>query len=143
MCESDDSAERMATSLRDFTEVWGDQNPAAIADIYAPEFAGHGFPLGLTLNRSQYRRLVDAFHTAFPDGEMTVEELRADEEFVYADWTFTGTHTGSCWLVPSSGAAVTFSGGGRHYNRDGVVQEVWLDVEWRSFARQILSGYVQ
>lgn len=133
----------MATSLRDFTEVWDGRNREAIADIYASGFVGHGFPFGLTLSRSQYKQLVKAFHAAFPDGEMTVEELTADAEFVYADWTFTGTHTGSFWWLPPSGAEVTFSGGGRHYNRDGEVREVWLDVEWGSVVRQILRGYVK
>lgn len=137
-----DSETRMAVSRRDFTEVWGNQNPDAVDQIYAEGFIGHGFPFGRSLNRDQYKTLASLFHDVFPDGEMTVTEMTADDEFVHAEWTFTGTHTGSVWGIPPSGSEITFSGGGRHRHQDERVQEIWLDVKWRTLYAQLLRGYV-
>lgn len=133
----------MAISRRDFEEVWGAHDAEAIEDIYAADFRGHGYPFGMTASRGRYKRLVELFHGGFPDCSIEVEEMTADDEFVYAEWTFTGTHEGALGILPPSGSEVTFSGGGRHQHRDGDVSEVWLDVDWTTLYTQILRGYMR
>ena len=132
---------RKAVSLRDFTDVWAARSPEAVDDIYAPTFEGHGFPLGRRVDRARYKTLVRWFQRVFPDCEVSLERLSADDDHVYAAWTFTGTHENPLWGVPPSGATVEFAGTGRHSHVDGEVTEVWLDVDWWGLYRQILQGY--
>ena len=142
MAGSDDAADRMAISRRDFDDVWAQKDLDAIDQIYAEDFVGHGYPLGLTVSRARYKTLVGWFHEAFPDCSIDVTEMTADEDFVYAEWTFTGTHERTLFGMPPSGTDVTFSGGGRHAHSDGRVSEVGQDVDWSDLYGQLLRGYV-
>ena len=140
---SSDANRRIATSVRDHTEVWDDRDPSAVDDIYTADFRGHGFPLGATIDRDRYKSLVRLFQTAFPDCEVRLREIRADDEFVYTRWTFTGTHERPVFGVPPSSTRVRFAGAGRHRHRNGRVSEAWIDAEWRSLYRQLLAGYAR
>jgi len=142
MALTEDQKRRLEISQQDFTEVWGGQNPDAVAHIYADEFQGHGFPLGQTVDKAEYRSLAKWFQAAFPGCSITPTDLRVDEDFVYAEWEFSGTHSGWLFGVPPSGAAVTFAGTGRHAHRDGYVQEIWMDVDWSTIVKQVLAGYL-
>lgn len=141
MQPSHSRADRVAISLRDLTDVWGDRNPAAIDAVYHPEYRGHGFPLG-TVTRSEYRMLVTAFQTAFPDASIALDGIDVDDSFVYLEWTFRGTHSKPLFGLPSSGAEVRFSGTGRHRHRDGRVAEVEMDVSWWRLYAQVARGYL-
>lgn len=137
-----DANGRIATSVRDHTEVWDARDPGAVDDIYTSEFRGHGFPLGVSVDRAQYKSLVEIFQTAFPDCEIQLRAIRADDEYVYTNWEFHGTHSNSVFGIPASGARVAFSGAGKHRHRNERVSEIWVDVEWRSLYRQLLEGYL-
>jgi predicted ester cyclase len=132
----------MAISRQDFTRVWGDQALDAITDIYTPTYRGHGYPVKGTITRSQYRWLVRAFHHAFPDYEMELLELTADETYVYVDWVFRGTHTQSFLGFPASNATVEFTGSGRHQHANGRVSETWLTADWSNLYQTLLSAYL-
>lgn len=133
--------QRMAVSERDFAEVWGERDLAAVEDIYTADFRGHGYPVVGTVSREQYRRLVSVFQHVFPDCRIELLSMTADAEFVHTEWLFRGTHRGGPSQVPGSGATVSFTGSGRHRHRNGKVAEVWLDVEWSAVLRQIGAGY--
>lgn len=138
-----DANGRIAISVRDHTDVWDARDPSAVDDIYARDFRGHGFPFGVTVDRAQYKSLVETFQTAFPDCRIQLREIRADDEYVYTEWEFSGTHTDAVFGIPPSTQRITFSGAGRHRHRNGTVSEVWVDAEWRSLYRQLLEGYLQ
>jgi predicted ester cyclase len=133
--------DRMAISRQDFTRVWGQQDVDAIDDIYAPDFRGHGFPVGRTFTRAQYRRTVELFQRVFPDCWIDLESMHADSEFVYASWRFYGTPAGVVASDQGGESALSFAGTGRHRHREGKVVEVWLDVEWSSIAPKLGRTY--
>lgn len=133
--------DRMTISRQDFTRVWGEHDVDAIADIYAPDFRGHGFPAGRPFTRAQYRRTVELFMRLFPDCWVDLESMHADSEFVYATWRFYGTPTGSVAGDRGGESVLSFAGTGRHRHREGKVVEVWLDVEWSSILPQLGRTY--
>jgi predicted ester cyclase len=77
----------------------------------------------------------------FPDCRIELEEMHADDEFVYASWVFSGTPA-----IPGLGpnaSPVSFRGTGRHRHRGGKVVEVWVDTDWLSVAKQVGRTYSQ
>ncbi len=128
-------------SRRDFDEVWHGRDPMAIGDIYRSDYRGNGFPVIGSVGRTGYRLVAQQFLRAFPDIEFTVHELDSADRFVYAHWTFTGTHTGRVFGVPASGARVEVDGKGLHRYLDGRVDETWLTMDWRGLFEQLAGGY--
>ncbi|WP_139246794.1 ester cyclase [Halogranum amylolyticum] len=138
---TDDRRRWMEISRQDFVRVWGDRELEAITDIYSPTYRGHGFPLKGTITRAEYWLLVSAFQQVCPDCEVEMVTLTADDSFVYTDWVFRGTHTGSVAGVPPSGARLEFEGSGRHRHENGRVAEAWLSVDWREVFEDVVNGY--
>jgi predicted ester cyclase len=128
-------------SRRDFEEVWHERNPAAIRDIYRPDYRGNGFPVVGSIGRRGYRLLVTWFLRAFPDLAFVVHELDSADRYVYARWTLTGTQSGRAVLLPASGAHVELEGMGLHRYREGRVDETWLALDWSELVAQLWVGY--
>ena len=74
----------------------------------------HDLDAALALFTDDWRdRLGRAFNgmtTAFPDVQITPEDLIAEENKVVARWTLRGTHRGTFREIPASGRSVTWTG---------------------------------
>jgi steroid delta-isomerase-like uncharacterized protein len=55
------------------------------------------------------RQMLPAFHTAFPDLQVTLSELIAEGDKVAYRLTVTGTHTGEFMGIPATGKRVTMT----------------------------------
>ena len=130
-------------SLRDFEEVWHDQNPGVVADLYHDDYRGHGFPIVGTVSRSDYQRVARLFLRAFPDIEFHIHRLGTTDGMVETDWTFEATHSGWVGPVPPTGTTISVDGWGRHRYRNDRVAETWLDLDWGDLADQLGRGYLR
>ncbi len=66
------------------------------------------------------------FAAAFPDGQMTIEDLVAEGDRVVARTTFNGTHQGEMQGIPATGKAVSVSGITIFRLDNGKIAEGWL-----------------
>ena len=57
-------------------------------------------------------QLLNLFRTAFPDVQLTVEDMVAEGDQVAANFTFTGTHTGDFMGIAPTGKQVRATGTG-------------------------------
>ena len=84
--------------LRDFarryTDAWCSQDPAKVAEHYAPEGS-------LTINagqpaegRATITEVVRSFMTVFPDMQVLLDDLTFREDGVDYHWTIVGTNSG-------------------------------------------------
>jgi steroid delta-isomerase-like uncharacterized protein len=71
------------------------------------------------------KRITADFRAAFPDLRFKVEMMIAEDEFVAARWTATGTHTGAWGAVEPTGRQVSFSGVNIFRFENGKVAEIW------------------
>ncbi len=71
------------------------------------------------------KRITADFRSAFPDLRFEVEIVIAEDEFVAARWTASGTHLGSWGSVGPTGRSATFSGVNIFRFESGKVAEIW------------------
>jgi predicted ester cyclase len=71
------------------------------------------------------KRITADFRAAFPDLRFEVEIMLAEDEFVVARWTATGTHSGRWGTIEPTGRRGTFSGVNIFRFEDGKVAEIW------------------
>src|SRR5687767_4314409 len=91
-----------------YDEVWNQGKLVVADELFGPDFVA---PLpGAPPGPEGERQHVGMIRAAFPDLQITVEELVADGDTVAARWTLTGTNTGPFMDRPSTGRSVTFWG---------------------------------
>jgi steroid delta-isomerase-like uncharacterized protein len=63
--------------------------------------------------------------TAFPDRQIRIDELIAEDDKVMVMWEANATHQGNWRGIPSKGKAVTWRGMTLYYFRDGkIIEEI-------------------
>ena len=84
--------------LRDFarryTAAWCSQDPASVAEHYAPEGSltiNGGQP---SVGRAAITEAARSFMTAFPDMRVLMDDLLAQDGGIEFHWTLIGTNTG-------------------------------------------------
>ncbi|MFP8955319.1 ester cyclase [Natrialbaceae archaeon A-CW3] len=75
--------------------------------------------------------------TAFPDFELTVDDMLVGDDIAMWEWTVTGTHEGEWQGIPSTGREVEFKGMSKTVISDGKIQENWAYFDSRSLMDQL------
>ncbi len=88
-------------------EVVNGRNLAALPDLVATDFAGHGAGGGTPMGRPEFDRGLAAAFAAFPDIHVRVEDLVAEGDRVAVRTTVSGARTGSFRDVPPSGSPIS------------------------------------
>ncbi len=103
------SDEGKALVRRMYEEVWNEGRLDVVDDICAPDYRGVG-PYGDEHGPDAVKRGVAARRAAFPDIQVTIEDLLVDGDRVAARLTFEGTHQGSFQGIEATGKRVAWSG---------------------------------
>jgi SnoaL-like polyketide cyclase len=77
-----------------YTAAWCSQDPASVADHYAPEGSltiNGGAP---SVGRAAITEAARSFMTAFPDMQVLMDDLRVGVGGTEYHWTLVGTNTG-------------------------------------------------
>lgn len=115
----------VALARRWFEEVWNERREATIEELLSPDsvcHSDHGPVIGHTEFREQmYAPLL----AAFPDVNVTIEDILGVGDQAVVRWTATGTHTGAGLGIAPSGHSVVFQGITWIRARDGKLREGW------------------
>ena len=104
------SAEANKALVRRYLEeVWQKRNPAAVAEFLAPDYRRYLSPTAVPLTRDGQRERVTGFRTAFPDIQLTLEDMFAEGDRVAFRSTIRGTHRGLFQGIAPTGKRVTVS----------------------------------
>ena len=79
---------------RRYTDAWCSQDPARVADSYAPDGSltiNEGPP---SVGRAAITETARSFMVAFPDMQVLMDDLLLEGESVEYHWTLVGTNTG-------------------------------------------------
>ncbi len=103
--------ESLSAWTRDWLSAWNAHDIERVVSRCAPDYEGmdiaqaesHHGPEGM-------RRYAHRYLEAFPDLELTLDELVTEEPRVSVAWTARGTHQGLLMNIPPTGHTVTVRG---------------------------------
>ena len=99
------------TIARRFNEdVWSRGDEGALEELLDPDFVDHDALPGQSPDRDGHRQILAAFRSAFPDLNVTTEDIVAEGDKVVTRWTARGTHQGDLMGIAPTGREVTIKG---------------------------------
>ncbi|MGH2562613.1 MAG: ester cyclase [Thermomicrobiales bacterium] len=100
-------------------------NVDQLDEVVAPGFVDHDPMPGQAPGLVGLKQAVGLFRAAFPDGELSIEELIAEGDKVAARVTMRGTMAGEFYGAPPSGELVCADGVETYLIRRGKIVESW------------------
>ena len=134
------SDENKALLRRWFAEVWNNGRAEAIDEMLDAEGIVHGLsddeskPLR---GPQDFKPFHEVFRGAFPDIDVTVDEVIAEGDLVAARCSVRGQHSGDHLGVAATNAPVKFTGMVFARVRDGKIIEAWNNFDFLKMNRQI------
>jgi predicted ester cyclase len=108
-------AARMADDVasvarRWFEEVWNQRREATIDELLTPESVCYADDGRLVGPQDFRERMYVPFQAAFPDVQVTIEDVLATGDQAVVRWTATATHLGPGLEMAPTGRPITFRG---------------------------------
>ena len=131
------SIEGAKETVRHMFMIANEKDPDAYVEALHEDFVNHSAPPGMADDREGYRQIYGMYVKAFPDFEITVEDVVAEGNKVMTRWTARGTHQGDLMGTPPSGKTVEMEG--ITFNRviDGKVIEQRENADMMGLLQQI------
>lgn len=115
----------------------GVHNPALFDELLAPTYVLHLPGSPPIAGIEQAKQLMAAYTSAFPDLQLTTEDLVAEGERVAIRNTWSGTHQGPFRGIPPTGKHVMFTGSDTFHFVDGKIAEQWADLDALGLMQQL------
>ena len=132
------SAEENKSLVRRYIqEVWDRQNPAAVDEFLASNYQRHISPTAAPLNRDGQKQRLAGLRAAFPDIQLTLEEMFAEGDRVAFRSTIRGTHQGVFQGLAPTGRHVTVSLLDMVRVANGKIAEQWGGPDFLDWLRQL------
>lgn len=131
------SDEAIRALLRRWAEAIASGNFGEIGELAAPDYLAYqaGFPGPVT--RDQHLQFAEGFFAAFPDAQLTVDDILVEGDRGMMRWTFHGTHQGELMGIPATGRQVTMTGIEVNRVRDGKIVEHWVEMDQLGLMQQL------
>ena len=100
--------ENKAGIRRMVEEIWNKGNLAIIPELYTPDYVFHQSG-GDIQGPEGIKQLMTMARNAFPDIQMTIEDMVAEGDKVAWRYTITGTHKGEYLGIAPTGKRITAS----------------------------------
>jgi steroid delta-isomerase-like uncharacterized protein len=131
--------ENKELARRFMDEVWNKGNLDFIDEVTAPNHVSHdpASPEGMGGGVEGSRRFTEVYRSAFPDIQMTVEDVIAEGDKVVTRWTARATHQGELMGIPPSGNRVEVTGISIDRIEGGKVVETWSNYDALGMMQQL------
>lgn len=129
------SAEENKAQIRRALRHFNQGDLDGYLDLYAADAVMHD--AGIEPGIDNIRQYYQGFATAFPDGNVAIEDLVAEDDKLACRYTFTGTHQGPLMGIPPTGNAVTISGMTVLRFASGKCVERWTQADFLGLMQQI------
>ena len=129
--------ENKAKILRFYDEVINKGNLSIINDLVSANIVDHHIPPELPKGAEGLKQMVIMFRTAFPDINMTSEEMIAEGDKVVCRFIMRGTHKGELMGIAPTGKQVTVSGIETNRFEQGKSVERWEQADTMGLMQQI------
>jgi steroid delta-isomerase-like uncharacterized protein len=123
---------------RSFEELWNKGNLSLADEFFAPNYAHHD-PSTPDFGRGpeSEKKRATLYRTAFPDLQLTIEDILAEGETVMARWSCRGTHKGDLSGIASTGKQFTISGVSIARFTGGRMVEGWVNWDALGLMQQL------
>jgi len=121
-------------------DVINDRDPAALQEILGASVTHHaagGYPD--SMDPAEVATMMDDFLAAFPDLQITIDDLIVENDKVVERYTASGTQTGPLGELPATGRSATWTGINIFRIACGRIAEVWSEVDALARSRQLLG----
>lgn len=123
---------------RYLVELVTKRNPDIVDELVAKNGGGTcGGSMGRVLGRDVFRANAEQVLAAFPDLELTIEEMVAEGDAVAIRWTARGTHGGPLMGIPATGRYVTITNIELHHIADGQIRYIFAMPDTMSLLQQL------
>jgi steroid delta-isomerase-like uncharacterized protein len=111
---------------RFYEEAWAQGHFDVVDELFSDDYERHDFRGGEpTPGPEGQKEIARAFRAAFPDLSWEIDFILAEDDFVAARWTASGTHLGTWAGVEPTGNEMRFSGINVFRFSEGKVVELW------------------
>lgn len=132
--------ENKALARRLIEEVVSTGDLSRADEVIAPDFVEHNPAPGQGPGIAGFRQVVGMLHAAFPDLEVTPDEIIAEGDKVAMRLTVRGTHRGPFVGVPPTGRAAEWQGISMLRVAGGRIAERWFYFDMPGLMRQLGAG---
>ena len=117
------SEQNKAVVRRLFEDHYNGRNEGLVGELFAPTVSLQT-PDGVLSGLEGARSLLQAYATAFPDFQVTIEDLVAEGDRAVVRWSFAGTNLGPLAGMPATGKRVSVPNGIAIYRlAEGTIHE--------------------
>lgn len=130
------SPEENKAIIRHYLEtVWNQKDLSIIDTVIAPDLIQHvrNVPPG----PDGIRRFFHMIYAAFPDAQLTVEDILAEGDRVAWRFTVRGTHQGPFRGIAPTGRSIVLTGTALTRMRDGQMVENWNETDDLGLLQQL------
>jgi steroid delta-isomerase-like uncharacterized protein len=129
--------ENRALLRRAWDEIYGQGRLDCIGDVALPDVVAHE-PDGDVRGVEEFERYLTSYLTAFPDTEVTIEDVVAEGDKVVSRYTVHGTHTGTTDdYGPPTGRRIAIEGITLYRFERGRLAELWDRYDNLAVMRQL------
>jgi steroid delta-isomerase-like uncharacterized protein len=123
---------------RSFEELWNKGNLSLADELFAPNYDHHD-PSTPDFGRGpeSERKRATLYRTAFPDLQLTIEDIIAEGETVMARWSCRGTHKGDLSGIAPTGKQFNISGVSIARLANGKMVECWVNWDALGLMQQL------
>ena len=130
-------AENKTIAQRFNEDVWGRGDQAALEELLDLDFVDHDALPGQPPGREGHQQILAAFRSAFPDLNVTTEDIVAEGHKVVSRWTARGTHQGALLAIAPTGNGVTIKGIDVLRVAEGRIVERWSQINSLEMMQQL------
>src|SRR5947209_1588454 len=104
------SVEENKALVRRFFDAFGRNDFAALQAVTSQDVVYHAAPPGLSAGSEGYRELMAMYISAYPDIQLTLDDMIAEGDKVVTRFTARGTHRGEFMGIEPTGTQITVGG---------------------------------
>ena len=131
------SEELRALNKRFYEEAMNGRDMAVVDELVADDFVDHEEIPGVTNDKQGVKDFLQMMFTAFPDGQIMMEDVAVEGDKVWTRGHITGTHDGELMGIPPTGKKVEFESIDVVRVKDGKAVEHWGITDMASLMMQL------
>lgn len=132
--------ENKALVRKAYDEAWNRKNLDALDELLPTDYDMHRDTAGRS-GRDAIKETIATYHSAFPDLQVTIEYLVAENEWVVMRGTWHGTHLGTMQTrygpIPPTGREMSWTGTHLFRIVEGRIAEALYQTDWLALYQQL------